>query len=136
MNGVSKAYAMTGWRIGYAAGPESLIKGMAKVMSQTTSNPSSVSQWAAVEALAGTQAFIKPNQELFKGRRDLVVGMLNQTEELNCPTPKAPSTSTRIAAAPSARPRRAASSSTMTKTSRRPAGRGKSRGRLRLSLRP
>ena len=88
MNGVSKAYSMTGWRIGYAAGPESLIKGMAKVMSQTTSNPSSVSQWAAVEALAGTQAFIKPNQELFKGRRDLVVGMLNQTEELNCPTPE------------------------------------------------
>jgi aspartate aminotransferase len=88
MNGVSKAYSMTGWRIGYAAGPESLIKGMAKVMSQTTSNPSSVSQWAAVEALNGTQAFIKPNQELFRGRRDLVVGMLNQTEELNCPTPE------------------------------------------------
>ena len=88
MNGVSKAYSMTGWRIGYAAGPEALIKGMAKVMSQTTSNPSSVSQWAAVEALAGTQAFIKPNQELFRGRRDLVVGMLNQTEELSCPTPE------------------------------------------------
>jgi aspartate aminotransferase len=88
MNGVSKAYSMTGWRIGYAAGPESLIKGMAKVMSQTTSNPSSISQWAAVEALNGTQAFIKPNQELFKKRRDLVVGMLNQTEELHCPTPE------------------------------------------------
>ncbi|MEQ1782616.1 MAG: pyridoxal phosphate-dependent aminotransferase [Hyphomonadaceae bacterium] len=88
MNGVSKAYSMTGWRIGYAAGPESLIKGMAKVMSQTTSNPSSVSQWAAVEALSGTQEFIKPNQELFKGRRDLVVGMLNQTEELSCPVPE------------------------------------------------
>ncbi|MDP3737418.1 MAG: pyridoxal phosphate-dependent aminotransferase [Hyphomonadaceae bacterium] len=88
MNGVSKAYSMTGWRIGYAAGPESLIKGMAKVMSQTTSNPSSISQWAAVEALNGTQAFIKPNQELFKKRRDLVVSMLNQTEELNCPTPE------------------------------------------------
>ena len=88
MNGVSKAYSMTGWRIGYAAGPESLIKGMAKVMSQTTSNPCSISQWAAVEALDGTQAYIKPNQELFKGRRDLVVGMLNQTEELHCPTPE------------------------------------------------
>jgi aspartate aminotransferase len=61
MNGVSKAYAMTGWRIGYAAGPEPLIKAMAKVMSQTTSNPSSISQWAAVEALNGTQDFIKPN---------------------------------------------------------------------------
>jgi aspartate aminotransferase len=88
MNGVSKAYSMTGWRIGYAAGPEALIKGMAKVMSQTTSNPSSISQWAAVEALNGTQAFIKPNQELFKKRRDLVVNMLNQTEELRCPTPE------------------------------------------------
>jgi aspartate aminotransferase len=88
MNGVSKAYSMTGWRIGYAAGPEALIKGMAKVMSQTTSNPSSISQWAAVEALNGTQAFIKPNQELFKKRRDLVVKMLNQTEELSCPTPE------------------------------------------------
>jgi aspartate aminotransferase len=88
MNGVSKAYSMTGWRIGYAGGPEALIKGMAKVMSQTTSNPSSISQWAAVEALNGTQDYIKPNQELFKKRRDLVVGMLNQTEELHCPTPE------------------------------------------------
>ncbi len=88
MNGVSKAYSMTGWRIGYAAGPEPLIKSMSKVMSQTTSNPSSISQWAAVEALNGTQAFIKPNQELFKKRRDLVVSMLNQTDELRCPTPE------------------------------------------------
>ncbi len=88
MNGVSKAYSMTGWRIGYAGGPEDLIKGMAKVMSQTTSNPSSISQWAAVEALNGTQEFIKPNQELFKGRRDLVVGMLNQAKGLRCPTPE------------------------------------------------
>lgn len=88
MNGVSKAYSMTGWRIGYAAGPESLIKGMAKVMSQTTSNPSSISQWAAVEALNGTQDFIPKHQELFKKRRDLVVSMLNQTEELVCPTPE------------------------------------------------
>lgn len=88
MNGVSKAYAMTGWRIGYAAGPEPLIKGMAKVMSQTTSNPCTISQWAAVEALSGTQAYIRPNQELFRRRRDLVVGMLNQTRALHCPTPE------------------------------------------------
>ena len=88
MNGVSKAYAMTGWRIGYAAGPEPLIKSMAKVMSQTTSNPSSISQWAAVEALNGTQAFIKPNAKLFEGRRDLVVSMLNQARGLHCPTPE------------------------------------------------
>ena len=88
MNGVSKAYAMTGWRIGYAAGPEPLIKAMAKVMSQTTSNPSSISQWAAVEALNGTQAFIKPNARLFEGRRDLVVSMLNQARGIKCPTPE------------------------------------------------
>jgi aspartate aminotransferase len=88
MNGVSKAYAMTGWRIGYAAGPEALIKSMAKVMSQTTSNPSSVSQWAAVEALNGTQEFIKPNAKLFEGRRDLVVSMLNQANGIHCPTPE------------------------------------------------
>ncbi|MBU1376576.1 MAG: pyridoxal phosphate-dependent aminotransferase [Alphaproteobacteria bacterium] len=88
MNGVSKAYAMTGWRIGYAAGPEPLIKAMAKVMSQTTSNPSSVSQWAAVEALNGTQDFIKPNAKLFEGRRDLVVSMLNQAHGIKCPTPE------------------------------------------------
>jgi len=88
MNGVSKAYAMTGWRIGYAAGPEPLIKSMAKVMSQTTSNPSSISQWAAVEALNGTQEFIKPNAKLFEGRRDLVVSMLNQAKGMRCPTPE------------------------------------------------
>ena len=88
MNGVSKAYAMTGWRIGYAAGPEPLIKSMAKVMSQTTSNPSSISQWAAVEALNGTQAFIKPNAKLFEERRDLVVSMLNQASGIKCPTPE------------------------------------------------
>ena len=88
MNGVSKAYAMTGWRIGYAAGPEPLIKAMAKVMSQTTSNPSSISQWAAVEALNGTQDFIKPNAKLFEGRRDLVVSMLNQANGIKCPTPE------------------------------------------------
>ena len=88
MNGVSKAYAMTGWRIGYAAGPEALIKGMAGIMSQSTSNPCSVSMWAAVEALDGTQEYIKPNQALFKRRRDLVVSMLNQARGLACPTPE------------------------------------------------
>jgi aspartate aminotransferase len=88
MNGVSKAYAMTGWRIGYAAGPEPLIKAMAKVMSQTTSNPSSISQWAAVEALIGPQDFIKPNAKLFEQRRDLVVSMLNQARGMRCPTPE------------------------------------------------
>ena len=88
MNGVSKAYAMTGWRIGYAAGPEPLIKLMGKVMSQTTSNPCSISQWAAVEALNGTQAFIKPNAKLFEQRRDLVVSMLNQAKGMRCATPE------------------------------------------------
>ncbi len=88
MNGVSKAYAMTGWRIGYAAGPQPLIKAMAKVMSQTTSNPSSISQWAAVEALNGPQDFIKPNAKLFEQRRDLVVSMLNQASGMRCPTPE------------------------------------------------
>ena len=88
MNGVSKAYAMTGWRIGYAAGPEPLIKAMGKVMTQTTSNPCSISQWAAVEALNGSQAFIAPNAKLFEGRRDLVVSMLNQATGLSCPTPE------------------------------------------------
>ncbi|HEY1427342.1 MAG TPA: pyridoxal phosphate-dependent aminotransferase [Caulobacteraceae bacterium] len=88
MNGVSKAYAMTGWRIGYAGGPEPLIKAMAKVMSQTTSNPSSISQWAAVEALNGPQDFVRPNAALFEQRRDLVVSMLNQARGIRCPTPE------------------------------------------------
>jgi aspartate aminotransferase len=88
MNGVSKAYAMTGWRIGYAAGPEPLIRLMAKVMSQSTSNPCSISQWAAVEALNGPQDFIKPNARLFQERRDLVVSMLNQANGIKCPTPE------------------------------------------------
>jgi aspartate aminotransferase len=88
MNGVSKAYAMTGWRIGYTAGPEPLIKAMGKMISQTTSNPCSISQWAAVEALSGTQEFIKPNAKLFQARRDLVVSMLNQANGLHCPTPE------------------------------------------------
>ncbi len=88
MNGVSKAYAMTGWRIGFAAGPEVLINAMRKLQSQSTSNPSSISQWAAVEALNGPQDFIASNNEKFKGRRDLVVSMLNQANGLSCPTPE------------------------------------------------
>ncbi|MEM7179132.1 MAG: pyridoxal phosphate-dependent aminotransferase [Pseudomonadota bacterium] len=88
VNGVSKAYSMTGWRIGYAAGPEKLIAAMRKVQSQSTSNPCSISQWAAVEALNGTQDFIPENAKLFEGRRDLVVSMLNQAKGLVCPTPE------------------------------------------------
>jgi aspartate aminotransferase len=88
VNGVSKAYAMTGWRIGYAGGSAHLIKAMAKIQSQSTSNPSSVSQWAAVEALNGTQDFIAPNNAIFKRRRDLVVSMLNQASGIDCPTPE------------------------------------------------
>jgi aspartate aminotransferase len=88
MNGVSKAYCMTGWRIGYGAGPESLIKAMQKLQSQSTSNPSSISQWAAVEALNGPQDFIAANNKVFKERRDLVVSMLNQAKGLSCPTPE------------------------------------------------
>lgn len=88
VNGVSKAYAMTGWRIGYAAGPEELIKGMRKVQSQSTSNPCSISQWAAVEALNGPQGYIENNKALFQRRRDLVVGMLNDAKGVNCPTPE------------------------------------------------
>jgi len=88
MNGVSKAYAMTGWRIGYAAGPEKLIGAMRKLQSQSTSNPCSISQWAAVAALNGPHDFIASNNEVFKGRRDLVVSMLNQATGLSCPTPE------------------------------------------------
>ena len=88
VNGVSKAYAMTGWRIGYAGGPVELIKAMAKVQSQSTSNPSSIAQWAAVEALNGPQDFIPANNEVFKARRDLVVSMLNQAKGVSCPTPE------------------------------------------------
>ena len=88
VNGVSKAYAMTGWRIGYGGGPRELIRAMATIQSQSTSNPSSISQWAAVEALTGPQDFIPRNAALFKERRDLVVGMLNQANGLSCPTPE------------------------------------------------
>ncbi|MDM7851056.1 pyridoxal phosphate-dependent aminotransferase [Pseudochrobactrum kiredjianiae] len=88
MNGVSKAYAMTGWRIGYAAGPLELIKAMDMVQGQQTSGASSISQWAAVEALNGPQDFIDTNKAIFQGRRDLVVSMLNQANGINCPTPE------------------------------------------------
>ena len=88
MNGVSKAYCMTGWRIGYAGGPEHLIKAMGDVQSQSTSNPSSISQAAAVEALNGVQDFIPKNNAVFKQRRDLVVRMLNAAQGLDCHTPE------------------------------------------------
>jgi aspartate aminotransferase len=88
MNGVSKAYCMTGWRIGYGAGPEKLIKAMAKLQSQSTSNPSSIGQWAAVEALNGPQDFMARHTKVFKERRDLVVSMLNQAKGISCPTPE------------------------------------------------
>jgi len=87
MNGVSKAYAMTGWRIGYAAGPIALIKAMEKIQGQTTSGASSVSQWAAVEALNGPQDYIHHSREVFQARRNMVVSMLNDAEGLDCPTP-------------------------------------------------
>ena len=87
-NGTSKAYAMTGWRIGYAAGPTALIKAMATVQSQSTSNPCSVSQYAALEALTGTQDFLAPNREVFQRRRDLVVSLLNQAQGITCPKPE------------------------------------------------
>ncbi|GAA0599847.1 pyridoxal phosphate-dependent aminotransferase [Paenochrobactrum glaciei] len=88
MNGVSKAYAMTGWRIGYAAGPLELIKAMDMVQGQQTSGACSVAQWAAVEALNGPQDFIAQNKAIFQGRRDLVVSMLNQAKGITCPTPE------------------------------------------------
>jgi len=88
MNGVSKAYAMTGWRIGYCGGPEHLIGAMRKLQSQSTSNPASISQWAAVEALSGPQDFIAERAAVFKDRRDLVVSMLNQASGIDCPTPE------------------------------------------------
>ncbi|MFA5950533.1 MAG: pyridoxal phosphate-dependent aminotransferase [Hyphomicrobium sp.] len=88
MNGLSKAYCMTGWRLGYAAGPEPLIKAMCKLQSQSTSNPTSITQWAGVEALNGPQDFIALNNKVFVERRDLVVGMLNQAKGLSCPKPE------------------------------------------------
>jgi aspartate aminotransferase len=88
VNGVSKAYCMTGWRIGYAGGPELLIKTMAMIQSQSTSNPTAVAQWAAVEALNGPQDFIAEHNKIFKERRDLCVSMLNQANGLQCPKPE------------------------------------------------
>ena len=88
LNGVSKTYCMTGWRIGYAGGPDALIKAMGSLQSQSTTNASAISQWAAVEALNGPQDFIARNNKVFKERRDLVVSMLNQARGLKCPTPE------------------------------------------------
>jgi aspartate aminotransferase len=87
MNGVSKSYAMTGWRIGYAAGPKDIIKAIGKIQSQSTSNPSSVSQAAAVEALNGSQDFIKERSDAFKSRRDFVVKSLNSIKGISCLIP-------------------------------------------------
>ena len=88
MNGVTKAYAMTGWRIGYAAGPDVLMKAMDMVQGQQTSGACSISQWAAVEALNGPQDFITTSRKAFEGRRDLVVSMLNQASLIDCPMPE------------------------------------------------
>ena len=88
MNGLSKAYCMTGWRMGYAAGPENLIKAMSKLQSQSTSNPSSITQWASVEALNGPQDFIAKHNAVFVERRDLVVSMLNQARGIKCFKPE------------------------------------------------
>ena len=88
LNGVSKAYSMTGWRIGYGGGPEPLIKAIATLQSQSTSNPCSISQWAAVEALEGPQDFLKDWVASFQERRDLVVAMLNQAKGMSCPKPE------------------------------------------------
>ncbi|MDA9725482.1 pyridoxal phosphate-dependent aminotransferase [Candidatus Pelagibacter sp.] len=87
MNGVSKAYSMTGWRIGYAAGPKDIVKAIAKIQSQSTTNPSSISQAASVEALSGTQDFIKKRADSFQERRDFVVKTLNDIDGINCLNP-------------------------------------------------
>ena len=88
MNGVSKAYAMTGWRIGYAAGPEPLIRAMDMIQGQQTSGACTIAQWASVEALTGPQDFIASSRKVFEERRDLVVSMLNQANGLRCPSPE------------------------------------------------
>lgn len=88
VNGVSKAYAMTGWRIGYAGGPAELIKAMSKMQSQSTSNPSSISQAAAAAGLTGDESFLKERNDAFKVRRDIVVKMLNEAEGIDCPVPE------------------------------------------------
>jgi len=87
LNGVSKSYCMTGWRVGYAGGPEQLIKAMATLQSQSTTNPNAIAQWASVEALDGPQDFIAKHNAIFKERRDLCVAMLNQANGLKCPKP-------------------------------------------------
>ena len=87
MNGVSKAYSMTGWRLGYAGGPIELIKAMDMIQGQQTSGTSSITQWAAVEALNGPQEFLEDRKKAFEERRDLVVSMLNQATGLQCPKP-------------------------------------------------
>ena len=88
LNGASKAYAMTGWRIGYAGGPEKLVAAMAKIMSQSTTNPCSISQWAAVAALNGDHGFLTERNEAFRARRDRVVAMLNEAQGIRCRTPE------------------------------------------------
>ena len=88
VNGVSKAYCMTGWRIGYAAGPEKLIKAMDMIQGQQTSGACSIAQWAAVEALNGPQDFVQASKKVFEERRDLVVSMLNQARGITCATPE------------------------------------------------
>jgi aspartate aminotransferase len=87
LNGVSKAYCMTGWRIGFAGGPEKLINAMRALQSQSTTNPNAIAQWASVEALDGPKDFIPKHNKIFKERRDLVVSMLNQANGLKCPRP-------------------------------------------------
>lgn len=87
MNGVSKAYAMTGWRIGYAAGPADLIGAMTRIQGELTGGTCSIAQWAAVEALEGPQDFLGPRRSAFRERRDLVVGILNKADSISCPTP-------------------------------------------------
>ncbi|MGY8985615.1 MAG: pyridoxal phosphate-dependent aminotransferase [Sphingomonadales bacterium] len=88
MNGVAKGYSMTGWRLGYGGGPSDLIKAIAKVQGQSTSNPCSITQWAAVEALGGPQEFLTSRVKSFQDRRDLVVKRINEIEGLSCPNPK------------------------------------------------
>ena len=117
VNGVSKAYCMTGWRIGYAGGPEELIKAMATIQSQSTSNPSSIAQWASVEALNGPQDFIAVNNKVFKERRDSWCRCSIRPTASSARGPKARSMSIRPAPAPSARPRHPAKRSAMTRIS-------------------
>ncbi len=88
LNGMSKPYCMTGWRVGYAAGPAELIKAMNLISSQSTTSTSTISQWAALEALRGSQDFIAEHNKVFKERRDLVVSMLNQADGITCATPE------------------------------------------------